>query len=232
MSIGGRIARVWIQAKGAARSAGKTKVFCVGKNKTGTSSMEAAFRELGYTIGDQRLAERLTQDYINGDFRRIFRYCMTAQAFQDVPFSWPGTFRAMDERFPRSKFVLTVRNNPEQWYCSLGQFLAKLFGDGEKATASDLRRSDYVYKGWALEAVTISLGTSVEDPLNKELSIAAYNRHNSEVCEHFNGRPDQLLVLNVAEPGAYHRLCEFLGKPGIDREFPWENRTRDTQRMR
>ena len=58
-------------------------------------------------------------------------------------------------------------------------------------------------------------------------SFADYNAHNNAVREYFRHRPGALLVLNVAAPDAYRRLCEFLGKPGLDRPFPWVNRSSD-----
>lgn len=35
------------------------KIFCIGKNKTGTTSMARLFRELGIRVGPQREAEKL-----------------------------------------------------------------------------------------------------------------------------------------------------------------------------
>lgn len=90
------------------------KVFCVGRNKTGTTSLRAALTILGYRIGRQRDAEALIEDWGRRDFRRLVAYCHTADAFQDVPFSHDYTFQAVDAAFPGSKFILTVRDSPEQ----------------------------------------------------------------------------------------------------------------------
>lgn len=87
----------------------RPKVFCVGRNKTGTTSIAKALRALGFKVGDQARAETLIEDWARRDFRKIVRYCRTADAFQDVPFSWPHTFEALDQAFPQSKFILTVR---------------------------------------------------------------------------------------------------------------------------
>jgi hypothetical protein len=59
--------------------------------------------------------------------------------------------------------------------------------------------------------------------------IASYNAHNHAAMEYFRHRPEDLLALNVAEPGAYDKLCDFLGKPHIGKEFPWENKTVDIE---
>ena len=92
-----------------------SKVFCVGRNKTGTTSLDVALRELGYLMGDQREAEWLIDAYAARDFKPIVEYCRSAEAFQDVPFSYPYTYVVLDQAFPESKFILTsprVRRGP------------------------------------------------------------------------------------------------------------------------
>ena len=118
-----------------------------------------------------------------------------------------------------------MRDNPEQWYCSLVNFHVKIFGNGETVTPDNLRRSNYVYPGWAYETFRLHWNTPDDDLYNKEMLIASYNAHNDAVLEYFRHRPQDLLVLNVAQPGAYRSLCDFLGKPFPNREFPWENKT-------
>ena len=228
-SAAGRVAvsaRLFI---GRLRSMGKPKVFCIGQNKTGTTSLARALRELGFMVGDQRLGELLLHDWARRDFRRLFRYCCSAEAFQDIPFSLPFTFQALDSRFRNSRFILTVRDNPEQWYNSLCRFLAVKFGQGRLPTIIDLKNAGYVYPGYACEANRLVHTTPEEDPYNKEMLIAKYNAHNAAVLEYFRHRPGDLLVLNVSEDGAYDRLCRFLDRPVTGRTFPWENRTPDIE---
>ena len=205
---------------------GKSKIFCVGRNKTGTTSVKKAFRELGLPVGEQYLAEGLIHEWAQRDFRKLFRYCHTAQAFQDVPFSWAFTFQALDQRFSGSKFILTVRDTPEEWYQSMINFQTALFGNGSNLTLDDLKAAKYIYPGWAYEVNRLVANTPESDPFNKEIFIASYIAHNNAVKEYFRHRPRDLLVLNVAETGAYNKLCDFLGKPRVNKEFPWENKTK------
>ena len=97
---------------------GKPKVFCIGLNKTGTTSLKKESGLQGYTVGNQRQAELLFDDWVKRDFKRIIRYCHTAEFFQDAPFSYPYTFIALDQAFPGSKFILTLRDNADEWYYS------------------------------------------------------------------------------------------------------------------
>jgi len=211
------------------KSVGKPKVFCIGKNKTGTTSMKRAFVELGYVAGNQRLAELLVYDWARRDFRQLFRYCLTAQAFQDFPFSYPFTFQALDQHFRGSKFILTVRDSAEQWYESLVSFHSKIWGHGRVPTIEDLKEARYVFKGYAYEVYHLNSQTPPDDPYNREILIAGYRAYNHAVKDYFRHRPDDLLVLKVAEPGAYDRLCDFLGKPRMGKDFPHENKTEDVK---
>jgi hypothetical protein len=224
----GKARRLSRLAVGAIQALGKRKVFCIGRNKTGTTSVAAAWRELGYTVGDQGTAELLLRDWARRDFRRIALYCHTAQAFQDVPFSLPFTFQAMDQRCPGSKFILTVRDSPEQWCDSLVRYYTVTFGrDGRLPTMDDLKAATYRQRGWLYESTRLMRDVPDNDPFNKEALIGQYVAHNTAILEYFRHRPHDLLVLNVAQPGAYDRLCDFLGKPRVHKEFPWENRTAD-----
>lgn len=214
----------------AIHALGKPKLFCIGRNKTGTTSLAKALRDLDLIVGEQWLTESLVQDWAQRDFRRLFWYCHTAQAFQDAPFSWPFTFQTLDQKFPDSKFILTVRHTPEQWYESLTSYHAKLFGNESFPESQDLRNAQYIRSGYAYEVNRLLYTTPDDDPYNKEILIASYNAHNDSVQEYFRHRPDDLLLLNVAEPGAYSQLCQFLGKPYTGQIFPWENKTTDVKK--
>lgn len=74
----------------------RQKVFVVGRNKTGTTSIAGALKDAGFVVGCQQQAELLIDDWINRDFREIIKYCKSADAFQDIPFSLPYTYQAVD----------------------------------------------------------------------------------------------------------------------------------------
>lgn len=226
MGIGRKIKDAVRAHRHAWRVRGRTKYFCIGRNKTGTTSLKVAFEELGFVVGRQRPAERLYDEhYFAGRFEPIIEYCRTAEVFQDVPFSLPETYRYLDGAFPGSKFILSVRDDPEQWYASVVAFQSARFGsDGELPTIEDLRAATYVRPGWALNKLRL-YGTTEQDPYNKQRLIAHYVRHNQDVQEYFSGRPDDLLVVNLAEPEAWSRFLAFVGATSDREAFPWENRT-------
>lgn len=204
----------------------KPKIFGVGANKTGTTSLNTAMKELGFTVGYQGKAEGLIHYWAQRDFNPIIKYCHSAQFFQDIPFSLPYTYIALDYAFPNSKFILTVRDDEEQWYNSITNFHAKKWGrENRIPTQEDLQSANYIYKGYPWEANRLIFDTPRSDPYNKELLIQFYKGHNREIIKFFRHRPNDLLVVNVAEEGALKMLCDFLGVSSNHKKFPWNNRT-------
>ncbi len=204
---------------------GGRKVFCVGRNKTGTTSIEAALQALGFRMGLQARGEMLRGDWAKRDFTRIVALCRTADAFQDMPFSHADTFRAVDAAFPGARFILTVRASPEEWFDSLVRFHTRIVGKGRLPTADDLREFDYRYKGFLWEAFVDSYGGDERLLYNRDLYVANYIEHNRSVREHFRHRPDDLLEMNVGDADAMPRLCAFLGVPFRGQAMPHLNRS-------
>jgi hypothetical protein len=177
-------------------------------------------------VGNQRQAELLQHQWAKRNFKPIIDYCKTAEFFQDVPFSKPFTFIVLDQAFPKSKFILTLRDSPEQWYNSITKFHANLWGkDGRIPTKEDLQNATYIYKGRPWEMNRLSYSTTENNPYQKDILIQSYIDYNNSVIEYFRHRPYDLLILNVAEQGAYRKLCQFLNKPITNEEFPWANKT-------
>src|SRR5262249_40484301 len=86
----------------------KTKVFCIGFQKTGTTSMEKALRHFGYRVmgvfGDDMTLDEVRRTYVDTALKLAGEY----DAVQDLPF--PLVFRELDQAYPGSKFILTVRD--------------------------------------------------------------------------------------------------------------------------
>jgi len=207
------------------------KVFVIGRNKTGTTSLAEALRSLGYRVGNQRAAELLMEDWGKRDFRRLIRYCHTADAFQDVPFSHHYTFQAMDAAFPGSKFILSVRGSSDEWYQSMVRYNSKRLeqrtGVRRIPTPNDLRQDPYVYPGyrWRVREL-VGIGNGLQDAFPEKEWKNHYERHNAIVLDYFRHRPDDLLVLNVADEDSMTKLCQFLGRSDRDLTMPKLNESK------
>ncbi|MES2568560.1 MAG: sulfotransferase [Verrucomicrobiota bacterium] len=200
-----------------------SKIFCIGRNKTGTTSLKKALEDFGIRVGCQHTAEKLFPHYKERNFQPVIEYCASAEAFQDIPFSLPYTFIALDQAFPGSKFILTVRDE-DRWFDSLVRFQSKMHGrDGALCTVEDLRNDPYCYKGFVYETKKYAYCLPDDDLYNREIWIEHYRRHNAMVADYFRFRPDDLLTIDIGEASSYKALCRFLGRTPLYERFPWEN---------
>jgi len=204
----------------------KKKVFCIGRNKTGTTSIEQALKLFGYKMGDQASGELLMRDWAKRDFKKIIKLCKTADAFQDAPFSYDFTFQAMDEAFPESKFILTTRSSGEEWFESVIRFQTKIIAKNRLPTVQDLKEFPYRYKGWLWENSQRVYGINEETLYDKNIYINHYNKHNDRVLEYFRNRPNDLLVLNISDSSAMEKLCDFLGIKFTGQTMPHLNQSK------
>lgn len=189
----------------AAREGRDRKVFCIGFHKTGTTSMGALFRALGYrALSAYRTRDpAFVADLAAGRLDDLFAMADRAQAFEDNP--WPLFYRALDARYPGSRFILTVRDT-DRWLKSL----VNHFG-GQDAPDSPMRA--FIY------------GPGRGDPRGHEAAYRArYEAHRAEVEAYFAGRPQDLLVVDVSAQDALQRICDFLGHPPPFAQMPHENR--------
>ena len=199
----------------------KQKVFCIGYNKTGTTTLEKVLKDFGYAMGNQIQGELLIDDWYQRNFKSIIKFCKSAEAFQDIPFSLPFTFIMLDQHFKDAKFILSERDSPEQWYHSLTTFHSKLWSDGKLLpNCEELKAVTYRYKGYVYNSFKLLYNTKDEALYKKEVFINAYKQHNYLVKEYFRSRPEKLLVINVSRKNDYFKLCDFLEKEPISDDFP------------
>jgi hypothetical protein len=202
----------------------RPKVFCIGRNKTGTTSLQQALNDLGYKIGDRAAAERLIHQYAQRNFRPLVEYCRTADAFRDTPFSLPYLYQILDYAFPGSKFILSIRDNEDEWYQSLVKMYRRNLHIEGLPTKEDLLNNSYCYKGYTWEANRIVFDTPEDDPFNERILKEHYLRHNADVIKYFQFR-DDLLVINLKETDGYAKFCDFLDAEPVYEKFPVLNQS-------
>ena len=198
------------------------RIFCIGLNKTGTTSLGTFLEDVGFEVAKQRKGEALLPDYINRDFNSIIKYCKDSKAdvFQDVPFSLPFTFAHLDNAFPDSRFILTQRNDPEQWYNSILKFHSDVFNNGQRPTYESLVKSKYIYEGWAWELMKDVFIRSKEEMYEKSHFMDVYRNHIREIESYFKNKSHKLISINLTVKDDFQRLCEFLNIQTELTEFP------------
>ena len=202
------------------------KIFCVGRNKTGTTSLEQALRGFNYRLGNQRQGELLLDDWARRDFRRIAQLAASADAFQDTPFSLPFTYQALDAAFPGSKFILTLRSSPQDWYESVVRFHSAIVGKSVPPRADELQAFAYVHPGWLWKTQRLVYGVTDDLLYDRDIYMRHYVMHNLNVVDYFRCRPGQLLAINLADPTAMEQLCRFLGIEFTGQAMPHLNRSK------
>ncbi len=173
-----------------------TKVIGVGFHKTGTSTLRMVLAHFGYTVSDIR--HDLVPFLEREDLDSIRKIADSFDAYEDNP--WPLLYQELDQWYPGSKFILTLRDD-EKWINSVTNH----FGGVDKP----MRR--WIY--------------GVGDPRgNESLYLDRYKRHNEEVQAYFADRPGDLLEVNWEHGDGWERICEFLGESIPDIPFPHANK--------
>lgn len=176
------------------------KVFGIGLNKTGTKTLGACFRTLGYR--NKSFDLELMECYNNRDLNSVFQVSDQYDSFEDWP--WPLIYRELDEKYPEAKFILTIRKDPETWFESLCRH----------ALRTGPTRAREIAYGYSMP---------MENPV-RHMDI--YRNHNQAVIDHFSGRPGKLLVISWEANPTWSVLCDFLGCTTIPQSaIPHENKS-------
>lgn len=118
--------------------------------------------------------------------------------FSDVPFS--GMYKALDKKFPGSRFILTTRD-PEKWWQSTIRHWK--LAEGEEYTLDPFEEIQYrQYEPVDKRVITHA---------DKDVQIEKFNMHNRSVCEYFSGREECLLVIDLLDSDVNHKISSFLG---------------------
>eukprot|EP01084_Bolivina_argentea_P264527 448108_1 len=195
------------------------KVFSLGIMKTGTTSMNAALKSLGYKCHGDSCIHVGNWDYlIDGVFlwqpeevinlsllkipklwERYISDSFSGLNFGDSP--WCFMYPIFDIMYPNSKFILSKRKSEHAYINSYLKYLK-----GYK-------------KGYAKQGLTDGMFTS--------LAIRRYHLHNKMVEEYFKNRQNDLLIVTIDEENPdmnmMAKLNQFLGCKG-KRKFPKKNR--------
>ena len=181
----------------------KTKVFGIGFHKTATTSLAKALSYLGYRVTGPNWVDNpnIAEDVYEMAFDLAKRF----DAFQDNP--WPILYKELDQEFPGSKFILTLRPS----------------GEWIRSVVNHFNEQETPMREW-IYGVGRPRG-------NENVYVARYERHNREVMEYFKDRSEQLLVLNITAGEGWTKLCPFLGETAPDIRFPCANTAPQREKM-
>lgn len=180
----------------------RPRVFGIGLNKTGTSSLHEALTILGFESlhwGGPAIRELVEGSLRSGE-ALLARLEDSIDAFSDIE-ALSTNYRLLDEQYPGSVFILTVRP-VDEWIESRRRHVVR----------NVRRKEEGCYDGTFLE---------VDEPGWRE----QWNRHVDGVRSYFRGRDDCLEVDLTSDP-SWGPLCALLDLPHPETAFPWMNRGR------
>ena len=171
----------------------RPRVWGIGLTRTGTTSLSAALRHLGYAS--------------------IHWPTLTALLYGDLEAATDESVAAMfaylDRRFPGSKFVITERDEGT-WLASTARHRAQ----SHKKTARLLSRpledlSAIERDRWVeIQFTQTFLYGTVE--FDERLFVLGFRRYHERVREYFAGREHDLLRLRLCDGDGWGPLCDFL----------------------
>lgn len=158
--------------------------------------MGRALTELGYKVCG---AVGLKANNMEERIREIaFSVVPEYDAFQDNP--WPILFRELDQEWPGSRFILTLREE-NSWIRSV----VRHFG----STPHQMQR--WIY------GVDFPAG-------NENIFLNRYRQHNDDVLEYFKDRQSDLLIVEIGAEDPWKDVCMFLSAEIPDCPFPHSNK--------
>ncbi len=177
-----------------------TKVFGIGLQRTGTTSLHQAGLLLGLRAAPMSVA---FLDNLHAPTLQQF------DLFSDNPI--PQLYPQLDLAYPNSKFILTTRP-VEAWLTSVHwlftQEVPKL-PPALRTTADEVHQQ--LYDRTTFDAQHFR---------------AFWHAYHTNVDAYFAQRPADLLRLDFSAGDGWEKLCPFLGVPIPDTPFPHANKRR------
>ena len=170
----------------------RPKIFGIGLNKTGTSSLGDYFELLGYKLYCKPTSKNIDIAKKNPEY--FDKIIENYHVFEDWPF--PLIYKYIYEKYPTSKFILTMREDNEKWFDSL-------FRHSKRTGPTEQRKKIYGYHD--PEPTNIN---------NKKTHIDIYNKHFDNVKKFFQDRDNsRLLILYVDDKDKEQKIHEFINIP-------------------
>jgi hypothetical protein len=188
------------------------KIFCIGMNKTGTSSLHSAFLKLGLkslhhgysecrTLKEHlEAAQLIAKKIIDNEKanKNLLEHIDEYDAYSDIgPII--NKFEILDLQYPNSKFIYSNRNTIK-WVDS---------------------RKRHVMRN--IENQNKGLYESNFSSIDEEQWIERKFTHLNRVKQYFKNRQNDLLIIDITKGDGYEKICPFLNLEIPQEAFPKSN---------
>lgn len=173
------------------------KIFGIGLDRTGTSSLTAALEILGIKTMHKAPYMRGVLDTERKLKSKILSTLSEYQAFTDNPF--PGIFKELDVEYPDSKFIVTYRDF-DSWLKS-------------KITLSIWDQKAFGTKKYD------------ETKVDRPRYLRSFCAHYIEIRRYFKYRESDIIWMNICDGAGWQELCNFLQARIPSDDFPHKNKS-------
>lgn len=169
------------------------KIFCIGFNKTGTTSLGKALQILGYDHSS--FNRRVWEDYyLKGRMDKVIDYTRKFSSFDDLPWLREDVIPVIDRSFPGSQYIYLERDEAS-WKRSLARWGKLTFGqevDVELGWQEYLRHRRFVLDYFASRSPSEFLVLDVRDPIGFRKLAAFLGRVAPQDSLPHSNRTDEL----------------------------------------
>lgn len=178
-----------------------SKVFCLGFQKTGTTSMAVFFESMGLRVAGYNNFREMEKGDISTE--QVLKHAITVMqdhdCAQDTP--WYMLYKELDEAFPGSKFIHVIRDT-DSWI---------------KSAANHFEHYPKNFHNW-IYGCPYPRG-------HEQVWVDTYEKHNRDVHAYFAGRENDYLSLPLDEVvGRSEEIARFIGHDGPIPEWPHANK--------
>jgi hypothetical protein len=180
--------------------ADRPRIFCIGLNKTATSSFHQAMTRLGFASlhhGGPEI-EQAVSDALAAEEPLLSRIDARYDAFSDIG-QLSRRFMMLDRQYPGSNFVLTVRP-VDKWIDSRRRHVET---NQKRAAAGE-------YNGKFVE-------------VDEDKWRAEWDHHMERVHRYF-AKKQNFVEVDFTAGAGWEPICDLLDVPVPSEAFPWANR--------
>ena len=195
------------------------KIIGAGLGRTGTASLKVALEQLGmgkcYHMTDVLKDPPRGKAWVeaakgNADWDTIFDGYGGSVDYPGCTF-----WEELADYYPDAKIILTTRDPVRWWESANETIMSQMLIDGIKGSPFGELMQRIVF-----DTVENRMG-------DKDFMVSYFEKRNAEIIEKVP--PERLLVYQVRE--GWGPLCEFLGKPIPEVEFPRINSREETREL-
>lgn len=164
------------------------KIFCIGFNKTGTTSLGKSLELLGYRNASfNRIV--WNKYYLKNRIDKVLKYTAKFDSLDDLPWLKEEMIPILDKTFPNSKFIHLTRDE-ESWKKSLHTWSYNKFGehaDVDNGLKEYRDHSKFVHDYFKDRDKSEFLTLDIRDPKGfKKLGDFLGKKTNRDSFPHFN----------------------------------------------